>query len=122
MNTLRLALSALLLAVSQLSLAVQPTGSIAPGRGPGQADIIERGGTVEAVDVKKQAIVVDGISYAIPAGSVRIHSLTNHISGLLSELKVGMQIRFSSSKDHASNQTQVREIWVTGLGGRPARP
>lgn len=95
---------------------------MAPARGPGQADIIERGGTVEAIDAKKQTIVVDGVSYAIPAGSVRIHSLANQISGSLSGLKVGMQIRFSSSKDYASGPIQVREIWVTGLGGRPARP
>jgi hypothetical protein len=120
MNTLRLAAFAALLAVSQLALAVQPSGSLAPGRSAG--DIVERGGTVNAVDLKKPAITVDGVSYAIPPGSVRIHTPPNLVSASLSQLKPGMQIRFSSSKDYSSGGSQVREIWVTDLGARPTRP
>jgi hypothetical protein len=120
MNTLRLAAFVLLLAGPPLTQAVQPSGPLAPGRAAG--DIVERGGTVDAVDLKKPAIVVDGVSYAIPPGSVRIHTTSNQVSTSLSQLKPGMQIRFSSSKDYSSQGSQVREIWVTDPGGRTTRP
>ena len=120
MNTLgRFAISyTLLLAVSQPVLAVQPGGQIAPS--PSTVNTtgnIERGGTVNAIDLQKKTIVVDGVSYPISAGSVKIHTLSNKTSERISELKAGMQIRFSSSKDNWSRQEQVREIWVTS----PAR-
>jgi hypothetical protein len=106
--------------VSGLSLAVQPDGPVAPGRSA--VDIVERGGTVEAVDPNKPAIVVDGVSYALPPGSVRIHMPSNQISTSLTQIKPGMQIRFSSSKSYSSNGSQVREIWVTNPATRPSRP
>lgn len=84
-----------------------------PLRSSGEADIVERGGTVNALDPGKQTIVIDGAPYAFSAGSLRIHTALNRVSGSLSELKPGMQIRFSSTADASSNPPQVREVWVT---------
>lgn len=123
-SLIRLAVSyALLLAVSQLALAVQPGGQSAPS--PSSVDTtgsIERGGTVNAIDLQKKTMVVDGVSYPFSAAPVKIHFLSNKISEKISKLQTGMQIRFSSSKDNWSRQEQVREIWVTSpAGNRPAQ-
>lgn len=118
----RLAVCSLLAAAAPLALAVRPTEAIAPGR-PSAFDTspVDRGGVIEAVDRDKRAIVIEGVSYAIPLGSVPIHWPSNKVSGQWSDLKAGMQVRFSSVKDEARRQQQVREIWVTGLGGRSPR-
>lgn len=113
----RLAVCTLLLAVPALVLAVQPGNSpVPPNAGAAATGTIERGGTVDAVDLRKQAIVVEGVAYILPVGSVKIHWPSNRVSGQLSELKGGMQIRFNSTTDSSSKQKQVREIWVTGSG------
>jgi hypothetical protein len=108
---------ATLLAASQLSFALMPTGAPAPTRA-GPSDLIERGGTVQKVDMKNQTLVVDGTSYAIPAGSVRVHALTGVQPASLADLKPGTQIRFSSVQPYASSAIQVREIWISGLARR----
>lgn len=114
--------STLLLAIAQPSLAVQPRGQITPS--PASASttsIVERGGTVNAIDLTKKAIVVDGVSYAFSASPVKIHAPSGKTQEKAFELKAGMQIRFSSSKDTMSGQDQVREIWVTSVAGNPPR-
>jgi hypothetical protein len=118
----RPAVCLLLAAVAPLALAVRPTEAVAPGS-PSAFDTrpVERGGTIEAVDRAKRAIVIEGASYAIPLGSVPIHWPTNKVSGQWSDLKPGMQIRFNTVKDEARRQQQVREIWVTGLSARSPR-
>jgi hypothetical protein len=112
-------------AVCLLLAAVAPLARappVAPGS-PSAFDTrpVERGGTIEAVDRAKRAIVIEGASYAIPLGSVPIHWPTNKVSGQWSDLKPGMQIRFNTVKDEARRQQQVREIWVTGLSARSPR-
>lgn len=112
--------SAFLLAISQAALAVQPRGQSTPSPASfGARSIVERGGTVDAVDLKKDTIVVDGVSYAFSATLVKIHSPSTRTGEKAFALKAGMQIRFSSSRDAFSGQEQVREIWVTGVNGKP---
>ncbi|UUZ75302.1 hypothetical protein LP414_26200 [Polaromonas sp. P1(28)-13] len=66
--------STLLIAVSQLSFAVQPAGQIAsnPSR-VNPTDPIERGGAINGVNLPKKTMVVDGVSYAFAATPVKIH-------------------------------------------------
>jgi hypothetical protein len=119
MNPLRLVACAVLVATAQVAPAIQPQGAPPPGRpAPGEADVIERGGTIDGVDAGKQAILVDGVLYAIPPGSVRIHLPANRVSSSLSDLKRGMQVRFTSQKAYGSQKVYVREIWVTAVPGR----
>lgn len=115
MSPLRLAAGAAVLLAAQAASAIQPAGVVAaPRPAPAGNEVIERGGTVDGVDLAKQAILVDGTVYAIPRGSVRIHLPPNRISTSLADLKRGMQIRFTSQKDFGAQLVQVREIWVTG--------
>lgn len=114
--------STLLLAISQPSLAVMVSGQIRPS--PASASttsIVERGGTVNAIDLEKKTIVVDGVSYAFAATTVKIHSPSGKTRDKAAALKAGMQIRFSTFRDPFSGQDQVREIWVTSAGGHSPR-
>jgi hypothetical protein len=115
MSPLRLVACAAVLLATQAASAIQPAGGGTPPRpAPAGNEMIERGGTVDGIDLARQAILVDGIVYAIPRGSVRIHLPPNRVSTSLSDLKRGMQIRFTSQKDFGAQLVQVREIWVTG--------
>lgn len=113
-GTLRACGCVLLLAVAQGATAIQPAGGVAaPGPGPIASETIERGGTVGGVDVAAQSVLVDGVVYTVPRGSVRIHFPPNRMSTSLADLKRGMQIRFTSQKNFAAPHVQVLEIWVT---------
>jgi hypothetical protein len=114
----RLVLSfTLLIAISQPSLAVQPLGQSRPSpAGAGTTNLIERGGTVTAIDQVKKIIIVDGVSYAFSARPVKVHSPSSKTPQNVMALKVGMQVRFSSFKGFGSGLDQVREIWVTSEG------
>jgi hypothetical protein len=115
MNALPVALCTFLLASSPLAHAIQPAGAPIPSHAAlSESDIVERGGTVDGVDAARQALLVDGVPYAIPRGSVRIHLAGNRVSTSLADLKRGMQVRFTSQKAYGTHQVQVREIWVTG--------
>jgi hypothetical protein len=117
MTPIRFIVGALVLAAAQGAQAIQPVGAVAPSRsGPGEGDLVERGGTIDAVDAGKQMMVVDGTTYAIARGSARIHVTPSRVSSSISDLKRGMQIRFTSVKEHG--QVHVREIWVTGAVAR----
>lgn len=120
MNKFSLAAGSLLITGSQLCGAVKPTVVLPAVPASSQMDVIERGGTIDSVDAKKQSVTVDGYAYLIPLGSVRIHTLSNHISGNLAELRSGMQIRFTSVKDPTSGKIQFREIWISN-DRRPAK-
>ena len=121
MNTLRLVLGALLLTAAQIAPAIQPAGATPPSRsGPAAGEFIERGGTIDAVTPAKATITVDGVTYA--ATSVKIHALSGATSGRLTELKPGMQIRFSTVQPYASTPVQVREVWVTSAPRGKSRP
>jgi hypothetical protein len=119
MNPLRLVLCAIPLASVLAAHAIQPVGAPPPGR-PALADtdVVERGGTIDGVEGGKQLLLVDGVVYAIPRGSVRIHLPGNRISTSMADLRRGMQIRFTSQRDYGTQQVHVREIWVTGVRGR----
>lgn len=122
MNLLRriLVSNTLLVLLPQLALAVQPLGQSAPGpAGAGTSGIVERGGTIDAIDPKKKIMVVDGVSYTYSATSVKVHAIADKTQAGGSALKAGMQIRFNSSVDPFSGQNQVGEIWVTSRGGQP---
>ena len=114
--------STLLLAISQPSLAVMARNQIAPGPASVSATaIIERGGTINAVDLTKKTIVVDGVKYALTAMPVKVHAPSGKGNEKAFELKAGMQIRFNTSKGNFSAQEQVFEIWVTRLADKPAK-
>jgi hypothetical protein len=98
----------------QPSVAVQPHGqSRSSPTGAGTASVVERGGTVTAIDHAKKIIIVDGVSYAFSARPVKVHSPSSQTPQDVTALKAGMQIRFSSFKGFGSGLDQVREIWVT---------
>ena len=116
------AFNALLLGLSQLSMAVQPGGQTAPR--PSSVDTtgtVERGGMVNAIDLQQKTFVVDGVSYPFSAAPVKIHPPSGATQEKNFVLKVGMQIRFNTSNDNWSRQQQVREIWVTSIDGNSAR-
>lgn len=115
MTLLRLAAAAVLLAMAQLAPAVQPAGMAPPSQsGPAAGEPTERGGTVDGVDLGRRSILVDGVPYTVH-GPIRIHLTPSRVSTALADLRRGMQIRFTSVKDRSSPQSQVREIWVTGV-------
>ena len=108
--------ASLALGLAQAALAIQP-GSAAnlPAAAVAAAPLptIERGGTVNAVDWRKKTIVVDNVAYALAQVPVLVHGPANQRPAAAFEVKPGMQIRFSSSKNNFSAQDQVVEIWVT---------
>jgi hypothetical protein len=97
----------------QISHATLPATTTSSAKNNSALDVIERGGTIDSMDAKKHTLTVDGAPYLIPVGSVRIHTRLSKVTGSLLELRPGMQIRFSSIKDQASGNIQMREIWVT---------
>ncbi|MFC5495917.1 hypothetical protein ACFPOE_00080 [Caenimonas terrae] len=118
----RLAVCALLATAAPLALAVRPTEATASGRSTASASLaVERGGTIEAVDRAGKAIVIEGVHYAVPTGSMQIHWQASKVSGQWTSLEPGMQVRFRTVRDDGRKQDQLREIWVTGPARRPAR-
>lgn len=114
--------STLLLAISQPSLAVQVRGQSAPSPTSASATgIVERGGTIDAVDLAKKTMVVDKVKYALTAMPVKVHAPAGTDDKKAFPLKAGMQIRFNTSKANYSAQEQVQEIWVTSLGTKPVK-
>lgn len=75
--------------------------------------IVERGGTVDAVNLTKKTIVVDKIKYALPVVPVKVHAPSGTSELKTTTLKAGTQIRFNTSKENFAGQEQVSEIWVT---------
>lgn len=113
MNKSTFAIAVVAVSTAQICGATLPASVNPAAPGIAQSDLVDRGGTIDAIDAKKQILTVNGSPYSIPLGSVRIHTLSNHVTGSLSELHPGMQIRFSSITDPASGQIQAREIWVS---------
>ena len=104
------------LAAGSTALAIQPTGANQPGT-PGNTvtspSRVERGGTVGAVDWRKRTLVVDNVAFPISASPVVVHGPDNQRDAKAFDLKPGMQIRFSTSRQNFSANDQVIEIWVT---------
>ena len=124
MNLIRqlIALSVLVLAASQPSLAVQVSNQNAPSpASASRSDILERGGTIDAVDPAKRTMVVDKVKYPFSAMPVKIHAPAGTSNDKAFQLKAGMQIRFNTSKSNYAVQEQVQEIWVTGVGKNPLK-
>lgn len=111
---------AVLLAVSAPALAVQvsnqPQSNAASANTTG---VVERGGTVDAVDMQKRTLIVDGIKFALPSKPVSIHASTGTTIKNATELTAGTKIRFNTSKYNYSAQEQVNEIWVVGQISKP---
>ncbi len=104
------------LASGGAALAVQPGGAIQPnatGNVVASTARVERGGTVGAVDWRKRRLVVDNVTYAISASPVVVHGPDGQRGTKKVDLKPGMQIRFSTSRQNFSANDQVIEIWVT---------
>jgi O-antigen ligase len=99
------------------ALAIQPAGanlsSDAISGAGASSTRVERGGTVGAVDWRKRTLVVDDVTYAISASPVTVHGPDGQRSAKTVDLKPGMQIRFSTSRQNFSANDQVVEIWVT---------
>ena len=124
MNLIRqlIALSVLVLAASQPSLAVQVSSQMAPSPASANATgILERGGTIDAVDPAKRTMVVDKVKYPFSAMPVKIHAPAGTSNDKAFQLKAGMQIRFNTSKSNYAVQEQVQEIWVTSVGNKPLK-
>ena len=124
MNLIRqlIALSVLVLAASQPSLAVQVSNQSTPSPASANATgILERGGTIDAVDPAKRTMVVENVKYPFSAMPVKIHAPAGTSNDKAFQLKAGMQIRFNTSKSNYAVQEQVQEIWVTSVGKNPLR-
>ena len=121
MNLIRqlVASSTLLRAVSQPSLAVQAHNQIAPAPASARSTgIVERGGTIDEVDLAKKTIVIDNVKYPLTAMPVKVHAPAGTANEKAFQLKAGMQILFNTSKANYSAQEQVQEIWVTSTGNQ----
>lgn len=102
----------------QVSFAVTLPGESAPNPyDVNSAALVERGGVVDAVDLSKRILVVDGVNYHFSAMPVVVHLR----SGLGDEksLEPRMTIRFTTSRNNHSAQDQILEIWVTGYRPKP---
>lgn len=117
-RVLNLAAAALLgLASGGAALAIQPAGVNQPS-GSGNLAVssrVERGGTVGAVDWRKRTLVVDNVTYPISTSPVIVHGPDGQHNTKTVDLKPGMQIRFSTSRQNFSANDQVIEIWVTNV-------
>jgi len=104
------------LAAGGAALAIQPNGTNQAGdigKGVASPSRVERGGTVSAVDWRKRSLVVDNVAYPISAAPVVVHGPGGQRDVKAVDLKPGMQIRFSTSRQNFSANEQVIEIWVT---------
>ena len=98
------------------ALAIQPAGPNQPGitgNAVASPSRVERGGTVGAVDWRNRTLIVDNVTYPISALPVVVHGPDGQRSTQTVDLKPGMQIRFSTSRQNFSANDQVIEIWVT---------
>ena len=112
----------LLIAIAQPALAVQIPNQSAPAPASIKSTgVVERGGTVTSFDPAKKIVVVDKVPFTLNAMPVKIHPLAGAVNEKNFVLKPGMQIRFNTSKENFSAQDKVLEIWVTSLGGTPAK-
>jgi hypothetical protein len=116
------AASLLGVACSGAALAIQPAGANLSGDAANTLGVssprIERGGTVGAVDWRKRTLVVDDVTYPISASPVPVHGPDGPRSTKAVDLKPGMRIRFSTSRQNFSANDQVVEIWVTEPRGK----
>ena len=111
--------SSILLTFSQLSLAVQLSGQNAPRPTSIEtAGTVERGGTINIVNLNKKTIVVDGVTYPLPSAPGTMHSASGKALSKGFVLKAGMQIRFTTSKKNGAASDEIREIWVTSLDSK----
>ena len=124
MNTIRQLIisSTVLLAISQPSLAVQMRNQTPPSPAiASSTTVVERGGTVTSFDPAKKTITVDKVQFAMNSMPVTVHAPGGTRNEKTFVLKPGMKIRFNTSKENFSAHDKVQEIWVTSLGGPPAR-
>lgn len=77
---------------------------------------IERGGTVDAVNIEKKTITVDGHSYGLAAAPVVVHRTAGQDSQGLGSVAPGMKIRFHTTRNNYAGQDQVVEIWISNVG------
>lgn len=103
---------------AQISFAVTLPGESAPNSyDVNSTGIVQRGGIVDAVDLSKRILVVDGVSYPFSAMPVVVH-LRSEL-GNEKSLRPRMTIRFTTSRANHSGQDQIQEIWVTGYRPKP---
>ncbi|WP_210545837.1 hypothetical protein [Rhodoferax sp. PAMC 29310] len=108
--------------LSVASLAVQVAGSpVSISQPSDTASVVERGGTISAIDSINKVIVIDGVRYPLSATTVTTHALVRSANRKPPELQVGMQVRFNTSKFNFANQEQVTEIWITKDVAKSAR-
>ncbi len=75
--------------------------------------VVERGGSIDAIDIAKKSLTVDKQSYVLASTSVTVHSGRGDGLEKLDSLKPGTKIRFKTTKYNQSNQEQVSEIWIS---------
>lgn len=95
------------------ALAITPANHPPPIATTNASSVVERGGTINAIDSSKQTIVVDGTVYAYNEKLVAIHDSSRMKATNRTVLKPGMKIRFSTVTDFSSGIHRVREIWIS---------
>jgi hypothetical protein len=117
----KLAVIAVFFSLQQIPVEAVSTGPISSGTSSLSSPVvlelirIERGGTINSIDLKQKTMRVDGDSWSISGASLKNISKPSLLDtpADLSELKPGMLIRFVTVKKNASNPDQVLEISVT---------
>lgn len=110
-------LGTILLAAFQSAVAIQASGQVAPSAATAvAAGIVERGGTINLLDMEKKIIIVDGVKFPFSTAAIKIHFPATKGAENKIELNGGTQIRFHTSIDAKTHQEQIREIWVLRRG------
>lgn len=113
---------ALLVVVSQPILAIQASNSPATvSARVAPVGVIDRGGTIDSVDMAKRTIVVDNVKFVLPSMPVKVHGPADRNNEKNFQLKTGMQIQFVTTKANYAGQEQVQEIWVTGFSSKATK-
>lgn len=115
------------LALSFGAAAVQLKGPPPAGGSPDPSSpqaapsgLVERGGTITSIDLKKRHVVVDGVAYAlVPATKIHVSAPGSSASNVLRQ---GHQIRFTTLRSKGAGLEEVTQIWVTGHDQRGFKP
>lgn len=79
-------------------------------------NVVERGGTVEAVSIENKTITVDGHTYGLASASIIIHGTNGKDSQGLGSLRPGSKVRFNTTRNNYAGRDRVIEIWISDVG------
>jgi len=78
--------------------------------------IVERGGTVDLLDLKAKTMTIDGRVYGCDVNSVVFHPSSSKDVQILRSIRPGSKIRFNTVWRQSLRVNQITEIWMSELG------